>query len=76
MKLRLDQKHLLKTLALVMRGLNDGLSEIEIYKCFEPTLDKYGKEHVDFLLEFRLESGWIIESEVGTSGIFIAVSHV
>jgi hypothetical protein len=55
----------LKTLALVMAGLNDGLSKREIYKCFEPTLDKYGKEHVDFLLEFSFENGWMIESEGG-----------
>jgi hypothetical protein len=46
----------LKTLALVMGGLNDGLSKREIYK---------GKEHVDFLLEFSFENGWIIESEGG-----------
>lgn len=46
-----------------MGGLNDGLSKYEIYKCFEPTLDKYDKENLDFLLEFSFENGWITKSE-------------
>lgn len=46
-----------------MGGLNDGLSKSEIYKCFEPTLDKYDKENLDFQLEFSLENGWIAESD-------------
>jgi hypothetical protein len=65
LKVHLDQKHLLKTLALMLGGLNDGLSKREIYKSFEPALDKYDKEQVDSLLEFGLENGWIIESDEG-----------
>jgi hypothetical protein len=49
----------------MMGSLNDGLSRREIYKCFEPTLDKYDKEQVDFLLQFGLENGWITESDEG-----------
>jgi len=65
MKIHLDQKHLLRTLALMLGGLNDGLSKREIYKSFEPTLDKYDTQQVDSLLEFGLENGWITESEEG-----------
>jgi len=36
---------------------------MEIYKSFEPTLDKYDKEQVDSLLEFGLENRWITESD-------------
>jgi hypothetical protein len=45
--------------------LNDGLSKKEIYRCFEPALNKHDKEHVEFILEFSLENGWIIESDQG-----------
>jgi hypothetical protein len=63
--LRVDRKHLLKTMALVIGMLNDGLSKKEIYQCFEPALDKNDKEYVEFIFEFSLENGWIIESEEG-----------
>jgi hypothetical protein len=52
-------------MALVIGMLNDGLSKKEIYQCFEPAVDKKGKEDVEFIFKFSLENGWIIESEEG-----------
>jgi len=65
LRLRLDRKHLLKTIAVVLGMLNDGLSEKEIYQCFEPTLNKKDKEDLEFIFEFSLENGWIIETGEG-----------
>ena len=62
-KLRLDHDSLLKSIALVCYKLNDGLSKHDIYDYFQPALDRYDGDFIDFCIEFGIENGWLVKSD-------------